>query len=168
MQRLFQTYFLNYENGAENGLTDRASLGSLQAMSFDEQAAMRTQRLVQWNVRILSGLIRPIIAHRAAKKKPEQSREKIERQSHITSDSSTGDAETPLSEVKEIFTLPEFCSKTAHIHRDAQGTEVDIQVTQQLESYVAGIASKYRNNPFHNFAHVSFLAALFSTRLTLS
>lgn len=106
--------------------------------------SLRTGRLVQWNVQVLYGLLQQIVASRSPTKRKT-----------LQPSQDLFPGKNPLDEVKEIVTLPEFCSRTAIIRREDVAIEMDGQVRQQLDAYVSSIADKYRNNPFHNFDHVS-------------
>ena len=45
---------------------------------------------------------------------------------------------------------PEVVASAIHNHEEIQ---VDPNIVQLLKEYVAGIATAYRHNPFHNFSH---------------
>jgi hypothetical protein len=113
-------------------------------------------RLIGWNVDLLKSLLKRIVARRNATggKQAENIRlvESMDLDSLLTSQSST-----PIDEVKEIVTLPSYSASGDDDARrtDVSGTELDDRVVDQLYSYVRGIASIYRNNPFHSFEHAS-------------
>ena len=61
----------------------------------------------------------------------------------------------PLDEVREIIELPEFDATAAKKQQDPDTVEIPKQVLSELHGLISGIASMYRNNPFHNFSHAS-------------
>ena len=57
---------------------------------------------------------------------------------------------TCLDEVVEVLTLPKFNAKGVY---DADAVKLGPGVTELLREYVTEIASRYPDNPFHNFDH---------------
>jgi hypothetical protein len=107
----------------------------------------RTKRLIDWNVQQLSRLLREIEARRI----PKGSRRSAGK--GVSCDS-LKIGETPLEEVREIITLPAFDSR-AGSGVDPEHVALPKEVTEELRSLVATIASMYNENPFHNFDHAS-------------
>ncbi|GKY96337.1 hypothetical protein MPSEU_000593400 [Mayamaea pseudoterrestris] len=58
-----------------------------------------------------------------------------------------------IDEVVEAIVLPMLAGKDARAQNDWRSIEIDEVVAEQLRKYVSAIASMYRDNPFHNFAH---------------
>jgi hypothetical protein len=103
------------------------------------------QRLVDWNVEMLTHLLKQITASpiNAVESRSERKRlPKLE--------SELGASATVLDEVTEIITLPGFDSSTKD-HVDPAGIDIGPEVTKQLCEYVSFVAASYRKNPFHNF-----------------
>lgn len=114
----------------------------------------KKMRLVEWNVDVLSRMLKSIIAHRQimAKSKMSQS---ISRASSRVDDSSDQRPKMVLDEVAEVIKLPKFHSRSAQVVEKAERVIIGQNVMSQLRSYVTTIASLYLDNSFHN---VSFAA----------
>ncbi|CAB9514382.1 Receptor-type guanylate cyclase gcy [Seminavis robusta] len=151
-----QTYFLkilsrSQEEDSEE-LAKRKAQGSVFLVPQDEGNLRvgdetRMQRLVEWNVEVLSQLIKRIVARRAATD--------AERKNYIADFGSHGDARMPLDEVVPIIKLPNLDSRAVQKQVDPECIELDSDVVGQLKDLVAKIASMYHSNPFHNFEHAS-------------
>ena len=121
-----------------------------QAVTLDN----RTVRLIDWNVEMLLGLLRQVVARRAAtsikaKKKSFSFR-------GLGSDFATEfGVARPLEEVREIIALPEFDAKAALKQQHPDQIEIPTEVVNQLNCLVTNIARMYNSNPFHNFDHAS-------------
>jgi hypothetical protein len=159
-----QTYFITQRKSAQamsatnklDKATETASFCSdLSAGSGDlweddeENALMPTmslkgQRLVDWQVESLAGLLKKIIAYRNQGKK--------KRQEKVSFHFAKG--ETVLDEVQEIIELPEFDPKKSTITSDAlAAVQLSTSGSSQLRAFVQEVAGLYHNNPFHNFEH---------------
>jgi class 3 adenylate cyclase len=103
----------------------------------------KTARLVKWNVDVLANLLKRVHEQRdvtnLAPSEPESD------VTHLSN-------QTVLEEWREIIHLPTFRGQTEKKEEDV---ELDPVVLDQLQNYVAAVASMYRNNPFHNFEHAS-------------
>jgi hypothetical protein len=112
---------------------------------FKSKAAMspKTARLVQWNVEIISKILR-----------------QIEAQRELSSDCPDGTTTfgsgngTVINEVQEVIALPNFNGKPT---RDSKSVKLDKKVGHQLHNLVSTVATLYRDNPFHNFEHTSLV-----------
>jgi hypothetical protein len=112
-------------------------------------ATVKYERLVDWQVESLGGLLKKIVAYRNQGRK-----KKTEPFSLVFPKS-----ETVLDEVQEIIELPEFDNKRSTLSSDAVASiELSPAVKTQLRAFVEEIASCYHDNPFHNF-EVRMLAA---------
>ena len=132
----------------------------------------KMERMIDWNVDILSRFIRQIVARRNASKeslKKDKHTKKGSRSQKKNVQSQKNDQNKKfdysarwdcgekyvLEEVKEIIELPAY-----------DGTPddglvflpLDESVGTQLYDYVITIARTYHDNPFHNFAHASHVA----------
>lgn len=105
------------------------------------------QRLVDWNVEVLSGLLRKIIARREALAK--------QTKALSTADikSSSGKYSMVLDEAKDVISLPEFNGDAIKKQVDPDSVRLDPAVVEEMRRLVAKIAEGYRENPFHNFEH---------------
>ena len=110
----------------------------------DLEENLKTDRLVDWVVDILQLHAKKIIAQqgKARQKKGEEL---------PTYQPEAGS--TALDEVVEVITLPNFDAKAVAKAENYRHIELDPMLSRQLRDYVQTIASMYRNNPFHNFAH---------------
>ena len=108
----------------------------------------KTKRLVQWNVDVLVRQLKQIKAHR-------QVCSKLSNRGDLPIESrySRKNESSCIDEVREIITLPPFVTVNEEI--DLYGANLDESVVKQLHSYMSGIASLYKSNPFHNFEHAS-------------
>jgi len=134
------------------------TLSSDHTESFTEDAPHedaldeKLERLVDWQVEVLSGLIRQIIALRNVTK---------ERISSTKSTSvlvkSNFEGGTVLDEVKEIIQLPVFDAELVSRQQDPNSIGLEYEVSTQLHDFVHEIAEAYHHNPFHNFEHASHM-----------
>ena len=115
----------------------------------------KMERLVEWNVDILSSLLEQIVAARDCKPESLQ---------HIESQLAQGD--TVLEEFKEIITLPKVGLEDIRKRKDPNSIELDDNVVSQLRGYLTEVAGMYLDNEFHNFEHASHVMA--SVRKLLS
>jgi class 3 adenylate cyclase len=111
----------------------------------------KTSRLIDWNVDVLSRLIKQIVARRKASKVPKKDLSK----QYFCPGDNRGAGTTVLDEVTEILALPEFDADAARRQQDPENIELDDSITSQLQQYVSNVSAMYRNNPFHNFEHAS-------------
>ena len=57
---------------------------------------------------------------------------------------------TPLEEVREIISLPEFSAKVAQNQKEPEQVKIPKDVIVELHDLVSHIAAMYNDNPFHN------------------
>jgi class 3 adenylate cyclase len=133
----------------------------------------KTERLVNWSVDLLLGLLKRITAMRESKEELNELREFQEMVKGLNESGDLGNRTmdnidgakskkepkilttphmTVLDEVKEIITLPR---KAAKYQQDPGDVQLGDKVVIQLHDYVQDVANMYRNNPFHNFEHAS-------------
>lgn len=112
---------------------------------FDD--ANRQERLINWNVEILTGVIKRIVAYRQARGSSDDGGEGLEIEKYP--------GQQALGEITEI--IPSVIDQPA-----ATNTEVDpesillpLKAEKQLREYVTMVACMYRDNFFHNFEHAS-------------
>jgi class 3 adenylate cyclase len=106
-------------------------------------ASTKTARLVKWNVDVLTNLLKQVHAFRDGKSAAPLEVE--ESAKHVTQ-------QTVLDEVIEIIHLPDFSEQEG---KDPDSVQLDPEILDQLENYVAAVAAMYRYNPFHSFEHAS-------------
>lgn len=172
------TMMLNsdYGGGSQSGMSDLSSIGSVNNnaantywadMKMVQELAVessRQQRLVEWNVALLSGYLKQIQAQRLDILKQnnfvnshKNSAWRFNQNQQQNVNLRLQEGSTALDEVTETIQLPEF---DENIHSMANKTrpesiELDELVELELKDYVTTIASMYRSNPFHNFEHAS-------------
>lgn len=95
----------------------------------------KMDRLIEWNVDVLTKLLKQIVARRG-KDKTFQEREEV--QLHRP------EGQPPLEEVVEIITLPKFDADAAKHQEDPKSIDLGKAVTAQLRIYVKQIAAMYR------------------------
>lgn len=117
--------------------------------------SQKAERLVDWNVDILSRLLRQIIARRQAdggKTVPGTKLVPIEHEWRQPSG-------IVMDEVREIIQLPKYDNEVARRKKSQispKSIKLPKHVIDQLRAYVSTVASLYRDAvPFHNFEHAS-------------
>ena len=161
---VMQTYWVTNLNDNIDDITVGAdsdhksiSSGREDGMDFDELVfvkncngqkvpiSQQTARLINWTVEQLAGLLRQIVARNSASAMKHDAIGTL----------SNCKGKSPIDEVQEIITLPEFDSKADHQNIDVAGIFISLVVLDQLKAYVTWVASMYKANPFHNFDHAS-------------
>jgi len=145
-----RTFFLSIKQGSK---TSAESLSDAsEASNFAESTNKarlhvskldKTQRLVDWNVQVLSNMLRKIVARRQASRK-ESAKIDISEASH---------GRMVLDEVKEVIPLPKFDKQAFQKQVDPASIELEPVVEKQLTKLMTEIASLYHDNPFHNYEH---------------
>jgi hypothetical protein len=128
----------------------------------DDLANLECQeRWVEWNVSVFTTLLKQIVARRECASTAGYSRSLAS--SSVTSGTGSDTAgeglpTMPLLEVKEIIELPKFDKKAAKQQSDASSkVELPKKVVDELKDYIKSVAAMYNPNPFHNFAHASYV-----------
>eukprot|EP00934_Nitzschia_sp_Nitz4_P002003 Nitzschia sp. Nitz4//scaffold23_size168460//26387//30285//NITZ4_002207-RA/size168460-snap-gene-0.151-mRNA-1//-1//CDS//3329543599//2003//frame0 len=106
-------------------------------------------RLVDWNVDLLSGLLREIEARRMSTRTSADSDAALTR----LEDGVLDQTETVLSEVKEVIKMPDYTHSREQLNPER--VMLEGEVVKQLHAYIQEIARMYHDNPFHNFEHAS-------------
>jgi len=120
----------------------------------------KEERLVDWNCESLQQLLRQIVARRNFVKTSRlvsAVTSGLPKIGEMINNIGTGNT-NPLDEVVEVVNLPEFDEASYHATIDAKSVVLDAEVVSQLRRYITILASKYRDNPFHNFDHASHVA----------
>jgi len=171
------------ETASSIAYSDFMSIASGASDDFDlyEDSQMRW---IEWNVKVLSKVLKQIIAQRTTSNLLDESIRSVKmvtRLSGVRSISggspdtpnpchvlgsnacSTIEAHTsplamPLDELAEIIELPDFDKRAIKRQRDnSSKLELGPALMSQLKEYVTMVASMYKENPFHNFAHASYV-----------
>lgn len=117
-------------------------------------------RLVNWNVEILSAVLKQIIARRRATKFSLTRPNAGFKEALI--DKALRGGKMVINEVQEIITLPKYTASS----NDRNQVDVDETVMRQLRDFVMAIAESYKDNPFHNFEHASHVTMSVSKLLS--
>jgi hypothetical protein len=127
------SFFLHIMRGARANA--ETALGARPLTIFLDN---KTERLVEWNARVLGGFLRSILARRnvAIKEGP------LEMAS--AGWQSTLKVGAVLDEVKEVITLPRFDARVARHQATISRPKLDVEVAKQLKNLVSVIAEMYR------------------------
>jgi Adenylate and Guanylate cyclase catalytic domain len=168
-----QTYWLDFRAGADLSTAgSRTSDESSQVAAFDRsdedewtKAGLRSQineerklcdekinRLVDWNTDVLCRILKQIAGRNNIANK--RGSVQVLQASTTSHNVRRGDG-TVLDEVVEVIELPELNAHAAVQTQVDNRVILDPVVVRQLRDYVYRIACMYKNNPFHNFEHVS-------------
>ena len=115
----------------------------------------KSYRLVNWNVEMLLQIMKQMASLRTAKKKVSLSSSVVKAANFRSSSKKRASmfdldlGKTPLEEVREIISLPEFDEKAASEQKKLDEVEIPRVVVEQLHFLVSKIALMYNNNPFH-------------------
>jgi hypothetical protein len=126
---------------------DEARIGRASSLHSD-----RVLRLINWNVDILLCLLKQISGKRIAAERFAPRSAPCNESACLMESRRTGSM--PLHEVQEIIRLPKFKMNDAQTE-DVKKIALNPAVEKQLFDYVSLVATMYRDNPFHNFEHVS-------------
>ncbi|KAL7561168.1 hypothetical protein ACA910_011989 [Epithemia clementina (nom. ined.)] len=112
----------------------------------------KTDRLIRWNVEILTRTLEQVQERRLATGLKHDSPEKL-----CWVEQNAGKNGMVLDEVQDIVKLS---PSTTYLPRKTGSPRIEkVQLPtlakKQLENYITEIAASYRNNPFHNFEHAS-------------
>lgn len=113
----------------------------------------RIPRLVDWNVSLLSKVLQEIVDKRHASKGHALPSKPVNEEAV---DQRLRQGKLVIDEVEEVIKLPKYDAALAKAQEEQEETvELSQEVMDQLREYIMTIATSYKNNPFHNFAHAS-------------
>jgi class 3 adenylate cyclase len=140
------TEFVPESRGAVPGFDSHSNILDLEASLTDIQFNEKRNRLIDWNVEVLSSYLTKIIHQRnEGKGQAHGSCRKVK----------LDDSLNILDEVSEIIIIPPLDRRIA-LRSENFTTTVSPEICFQLRVYVATIASLYLSkNAFHNFEHAS-------------
>lgn len=98
----------------------------------------KNARLIEWNVEILLGLLKRVVARRKAGQG--------KRSSAATKECAVQPKGMTIDEVCEVIRLPKFDAELAKKERDPGSIEIPANVIKQLRDFVYQIEKLYRNN----------------------
>ena len=132
------------ENEMEDGQDDDDDI-VLDGINIEEMN--KIDRLVEWNVELLSSLLQQIMASREGVTENQMSQRSLLWEDNMVK------GKTVLDEFKPIIPLKRFDANELKARRRPSSIEIPDAAKKQLRSYLANIASMYQDNPFHNFEH---------------
>ncbi|KAL3939096.1 MAG: hypothetical protein SGBAC_006119 [Bacillariaceae sp.] len=116
----------------------------------------KTQRLIEWNVEVLKGLLKQVVAAR----QNETNLQPFVQMETKFKEGLGEEKKTVLEEFAEIISLPTVSMKELNKRKDPNCILLPIEVVDQLRSVVSEVARCYNNDvPFHNFEHASHVTA---------
>jgi hypothetical protein len=126
----------------------------LSASSFahiEQMLSPRLRRLCQWNSTMLTRLLKRIVAHRNAARRPKQDSE----EALSTLEAQISQEHAVLEEVVDVIALPGIDPVVFQRMNKNPSEEVVLSkdVMDQIRLFVVCIAGMYHANPFHNFDH---------------
>eukprot|EP00980_Cylindrotheca_fusiformis_P008036 scaffold1710_cov120-Cylindrotheca_fusiformis.AAC.2 len=114
-------------------------------------ALRKTERLVEWDVAVLTSLLQQIIASRGG----------FVNDITVlsTEEMSIGTNGTVLEEFTPIIPMKRFEVEDLQQRKQPSAIEIGETVICQLRGYLSNVASMYKDNPFHNFEHANHVTA---------
>jgi hypothetical protein len=104
----------------------------------------KMERLVDWNTEVFCRVLKQVVArNRSLGRNKERS---------VMGETDFKVAGAAVDEVVEVIELPELAQASSD---EATVAPLDPKVAIQVRCFIKKIASMYRDNPFHNFEHVS-------------
>jgi 3'5'-cyclic nucleotide phosphodiesterase len=136
------------EEGSVWGDDDDDLTDSINVLVFPEcHVQQQFDRLIDWQVELFSKLLRQVVAGR--------DRTSVDIQSMQDPSKIINCSGPVFEEVSESIELPKFDPKAATARARPSFVELPQQVVTELRNYIRAISLRYRQNPFHNYAHAS-------------
>jgi len=132
------TYFLSSNSDSENEF-------SPQEVSDAADEAATYDRIADWTVEVMAGLIKEIVTSRNNASTPRTPRSKLKLLERDVSLHNQAGKLTVLDEVQEIIELPDFQAKSAKT-RKVSDVALDPKVLRELRDYIRTIACMYHSN----------------------
>jgi hypothetical protein len=165
-----ETYWVNPSNRLREGArSSTRSVMSTNVSAISEQEAAQRERLVNWNVDLLSRLIKSIVLQRNSSPSLRKnlnkrgnsrvdlmSREDSKRSMSAVSENDSdvdSDNKKPRDEIAEVIKLPRSKTSFGSSQDDPDSIELDETVMHQLTELIRAICSLYHKNHFHGFEH---------------
>ena len=151
-----QTFWIRKEVAARNDFDDDFEDNDNFDDGLDYDLAeidgmSKVDRLVEWNVEVLSSLLQQIIASRGGAVRSIDELAEVE--------ASIGKGATVLEEFIPIIPLKRFDANELRDRLDPRDIDIGDAVKSQLRTYLSMISLMYQDNPFHNFEHAIHVAA---------
>ncbi|CAJ1935112.1 unnamed protein product [Cylindrotheca closterium] len=146
---------ISEEETVEDSFSSSEDVGDKDSDLFDMsgvEGMSKTERLVEWNVEVLSPLLQQIVATRGGSRKSIKPLQVVE--CNIRS------GQTILEEFVPIIHLKRPDSDLNDRRQRYSSTDVGDDVKSELRRFLSNIAELYTDsNPFHNFEHASHVTA---------
>eukprot|EP00980_Cylindrotheca_fusiformis_P013632 scaffold3508_cov113-Cylindrotheca_fusiformis.AAC.12 len=126
--------------------------------SDSEEGMDKTERLVEWTVKVLTSLLQQIIASRGG--------DVQDIKSLSAAESGTGIGRTVLEEFVPIIPLKRFDEDELRLRPKPSSIAIGDEARSQLRNYLFVVAGMYHDNPFHNFQHAIHVTASVKKLLT--
>ncbi|CAJ1963472.1 unnamed protein product [Cylindrotheca closterium] len=141
-----QTYWVKHKaSSAErsDSFTGSRSVDSSERIQVGSKTAGVRKTLIEWQIELLSRLLKQIIYHRKTK-----SGSKSENFA-----SNVYGKGLPRDEIAEKISMPAFAPNSSKRDIDIDSIELSAEVVLQLEDLATSIAQLYHDNSFHNYEH---------------
>eukprot|EP00980_Cylindrotheca_fusiformis_P017838 scaffold5650_cov121-Cylindrotheca_fusiformis.AAC.6 len=112
----------------------------------------RTERLVEWNVEVLTSLLEQIVGSRGGVVNQIQTLSNAESRIGVL-------GRTVLDEFTPIIPLKRFDADELERRQSTGAFDIGVKAKCQLRNYISTIAGMYPDNAFHNFEHASHVTA---------
>jgi Adenylate and Guanylate cyclase catalytic domain len=132
------TYFLSSNSDSEKEF-------SPQEVSDAADEAATYDRIADWTVEVMAGLLKEIVISRKTASTPRTPRSKLKLLERDVSLHNQAGKLTVLDEVQEIIELPDFQAKSAKT-RKVSDVALDPKVLRELRDYIRTIACMYHSN----------------------
>eukprot|EP00980_Cylindrotheca_fusiformis_P014464 scaffold3861_cov112-Cylindrotheca_fusiformis.AAC.1 len=119
---------------------------------FDYDGMNKTERLIEWNVEVLTSLLEQIIGSRGGIV------DQISSLSNVENNIGIG-GKTVLEEFTPIIPFKRFDPEELRSPRRTSTVDIGEEAKSQLRHYISTIAGMYPDNAFHNFEHASHVTA---------
>eukprot|EP00980_Cylindrotheca_fusiformis_P005498 scaffold1170_cov122-Cylindrotheca_fusiformis.AAC.6 len=123
------------------------------------EAMTKGERLVEYNVEVLTSLLQQVIASQNGIASRNDT-------SLLEVEATIGTGETVLEEFVPIIPLKRFDAGDLSKRHEASSIDIGEDARNQLRNFLTNVASMYRENPFHNFEHASHVTASVKKLLT--
>eukprot|EP00980_Cylindrotheca_fusiformis_P031272 scaffold26108_cov132-Cylindrotheca_fusiformis.AAC.1 len=145
-------------NESDGGTSTGGSSGEHGLGAEGIHTLTKTERLVEWDVALLTSLLQQIIASRGGVVKHIQP---------LSSEEKTiGTNGTVLEEFTPIIPMKRFEAEDLQQRQSPSSIDITDKVKCQLRGYLSNVASMYKDNPFHNFEHANHVTASVKKLLT--
>eukprot|EP00980_Cylindrotheca_fusiformis_P010899 scaffold2482_cov116-Cylindrotheca_fusiformis.AAC.9 len=146
-----KTEMLTLDEGAETEeSSETGEEGDKNPLGIDGMS--RIERLVEWNVEILTSLLKQVVGCQGGVVSEIQTLSSIEKSIGIC-------GKTVLEEFTPTIPLKRFDTEELERRQSTRASDMGVEAKSQLRNYISTIASMYPDNAFHNFEHASHVTA---------